>query len=123
MKKYMISIVAGIGVVMALAVGVVYVLSHGHTSTDNIHVSSVSVSSSTVSFTGGFAGSAMWYNGYTATYKDGSLYLDIQVSSIQLPGLAGDPFTVSIPNTYGDIKQIYLRGQSAEGDKQIWPQN
>ena len=119
MKKYLIGIV----VVIVLAVGVIYVLSHGHTSTSNIHVSSVSVSSSTVSFTGGFAGSAMWYNGYTATYTDGSLYLDIQVSSIQLPGMAGDPFTVSIPNTYGNIKQIYLRGQGAEGDKQIWPIN
>ena len=110
-----------VGVVAVLGVGAVYVLSHGATSPANVRVSSVQVTDSTISVEGEFMGSAQWYNGYAASYKDGVLYVKLQVSSIPLPWLKGDPFTISIPNTYGSIEQMYLQGSGSEGDKQIWP--
>jgi len=86
-----------------------------------IHFARVRVANSMVVLeNGSFAGSSMWYSGYSTKYNNGVLSVKIQARSIKFPGATNDPFTISIPNTYGDIHKIRLSGGSNFQDRVIW---
>lgn len=122
-KNMIIGVVVFVCILIVIALAGLYGLTHGRMSTNVVTFSYVAVSTSTIELKGGtfFTGFG-WYNGYKADYKDGVLYVDLVVSMIHRPGMQGTPFSISIPNTYGTINRIYLRGHGSEGDKLIWQQ-
>jgi hypothetical protein len=67
-----------------------------------------------------FVGSAVWYGGYSANYKDGVLSIKVRARSIKIPGSTGGPFTITISNTYGEISEVRLSGGDPLNDKVIW---
>lgn len=91
-------------------------------SIDGLGFNEVTVSDTSIDMRGGyFAASAIWYAGYEAEYRDEALYVKIIVSNRERQ-YQGDPFSVSIPNTYGTIKAVYLEGY--QGDtRMIWPKD
>jgi len=74
-----------------------------------VHFDSVHVTIDEVTLQGGsFAGGVLWYQGYTTSYQNGIFSVTILASSLRLTGLQDDPGTISIPNTFGEIKEVDL---------------
>lgn len=116
-------ILIGIGIALAVVVtGLVAYLYAGYVvNPDVVHFAHVSEMPQAILLEGGtFAGSAMWYSGYSATYQDGVLTVTIRARSVPLPGSMDDPFTVSIPNTYGSVREVRVSGGDGFTDKVIW---
>lgn len=111
-----------VGIVVIIAGLFVYALAHGAALPSGIHVRDISVTDNQITIQADFAGnSSLMYNGYKAVYRNEILYVSIVTSLLHSWSISGDPFTVIIPNTYGTIKSVYLKGVDPEGDKLIWP--
>lgn len=68
----------------------------------------------------GFPGSHIWYRDRIVKYSDKALYVTVIASWLDVPGTKGDPFTISIPNTYGEIHAIYLQGRDHSDLRLLW---
>lgn len=66
--------------------------------------------------------SAACYWGYKVDYhsQDSSLYIRIKSKIIPLPGVSSKGFNLSIPNTYVNIKKIYLEDSITLKYLPIW---
>ncbi len=117
--KYMWGIVIAILLIVIIALAV-YIRSYT-ANPSMIHFANVTVSSEMITLrNGSFAGSSMWYSGYSAQYQSGVLSIEIHARSVKIFGSADDPFTVSIPNTYGDIQQVQLSDGEGSNKLTIW---
>lgn len=105
--------------VVLVGVGVFwYSLTHSKALPGSIVIKSAEVTDDATSLSGYFSGSAMYYNGYSTQYRDGTLYVSLIVSTLTTD--AGGEFAISEPNTHGEIKAVYLAGHGVEADKLIW---
>lgn len=65
--------------------------------------------------------SGMWYAGYRATYADGVLTVILYAHGpIRFPSDQDDAFSVEIPNSYGDVRQVRIGGGSEGATKIVW---
>ncbi len=83
----------------------------------------VTVSYEKIVMQGDFFGSATLYAGYRVQNRDGDLYVTIRGTILQflsVPPTDLYGISVVIPNTYGDIKSIYLQGPSLDDRLLIW---
>jgi hypothetical protein len=122
MKKIMLYILA---IIIFLIVGVggfvIFNITHFTVSPSVIAIRSVDVSPKAISVSGDFMASAIWSVGYKTQYSDQNLYIRIIGSSINYSHLNGG-INLSVPNTYGNIKAVYMVG-GPEGGVMIWPDN
>lgn len=87
---------------------------------NSVNFSIITVTPQTITLHGGsLAGSAVWYGGYRSKYQDGLLTVSVLGKPIKLPGSKSDPFTITIPNKYGDVRMIELSG-GKDNFKIIW---
>jgi|GEM_PF-2583541 len=124
MKKFSPVALIVIAVVMIIGlVGgfIIFNIVHFVVNPSSIGIRSVDVSPKVISISGGFASSATWSAGYKTQYSNGSLYIKIIGSGINYSDLNGD-ISLSIPNTYNEIKAVYLVG-APESEVMIWPTN
>ena len=106
--------------VVAIVVGFGYYAARGEISpTSLIAVLNTNATSEKIDISGTYMASAMWYKGYEVEYGNGALYIKIRGSSIHTPGTYGE-FTISLPNTYGNVNSIYLQGASHDDVKLVW---
>lgn len=81
-------------------------------------VQSVDVSENSIVLHVSSTASAGLFSGYRATYDGDALYVSFM--PIVVNGGSG---VFTIPNTYGKIDAVYLRGTPGEPDRLIWPHN
>lgn len=106
----------------ALAGLAVYVLTRRTADPGTVYISQVNVTPETIELKKlSFVESAVWYVGYSTHYDNGVLTIKIyERGPIRFPGDQYDGFTLSIPNTYGNIHEIHLSGGGNFSDKVIW---
>lgn len=87
-----------------------------------VYVYEIKVTDQTVTLQNvSFAASAIWYVGYSAQYDNGVLSVKIYGRApIRFPGDRYNGFTISIPNTYKNLREVRLSGGGDFNDKVIW---
>ena len=114
-----------IGIIAAVVILVViYYLFRGTTESPHwIGIMNQDISDKEISLQGTFAESAKAYRGYSVHYNTEILYIKIRSSiAIDIPPFlsrSGD-FNITIPNKFGEIKEIYLEGNNPSENKLIW---
>ncbi len=94
----------------------------------SIAIVDINVSDSKIDLKGMFSFSGpLSYKGYTAEYKNEALYIKIKGGLILFPpSPSSDPglapvINISMKNTYGNVKKIYLQGDSVSDNILIYP--
>ncbi|MDD5527968.1 MAG: hypothetical protein PHO56_03285 [Patescibacteria group bacterium] len=122
MKKIMLYILI---IIIFLVVGVggfvIFNMTHFTVSPSIVAIRTVDVSPKTINISGDFMASAVWQSGYKTQYSEDNLYIRIIGSNINYYHLNGG-VSLSIPNTYQNIKAVYLVG-GEDGGIIIWPDN
>ncbi|HTX87163.1 MAG TPA: hypothetical protein VMC41_03840 [Candidatus Nanoarchaeia archaeon] len=122
MKKIMLYIlIIVIFFVVVAGSFAIFNMVHFTVSPNIVAIRSVDVSPKAINISGDFVASAVWLAGYKTQYSDDNLYIRIIGSSINYYHLNGG-VNLSIPNTYGNIKAVYIVG-GADGGVMIWPDN
>lgn len=118
------SIVVGVAGVLAVivVVGAIIVSLGSSVDPHTLLVQSVHTTTDAITIQLTPTASAIQFRNYTVEAKDGALYVTIVGSYTSLFAKEW-PGTISIPNTYGTLSAIYLKGQGHEEDVMIWPEN
>lgn len=118
MKKILIALFVTLGIAIVAALICFWEVTHGTFSAASVVASGISVSSSTISFSVVSESSALGYTGYSVQQKGTSLYIALHSTLFDTPFSRVRAFDTSIPNQYGHIDRIYLRGGGI--DSLIW---
>ena len=115
-------IVKIVGIIMLgiIIIGlVILMLSKSTVRPSNVFVKDVDASDNKVTLKGTFMDSAIKYKGYTAEYKNEELYIKIKGGLISFSKTK--EINISIANSYGKIKGVYLQDDTPSGNILIWP--
>lgn len=121
--KYIILVTVGavLGVLVLLIAGL-YVFTRQSIYPSAVMVESIEVTPQTITFKNvSQSNSGMWYAGYKKTYTDGVLTVVLYAHGpIRFPGDQYDGFSIEIPNSYGDIREIRIGGGPQGTEKTVW---
>lgn len=113
-----------LGLLLVLGAGaIMYVFwssTHITFNPQTVSFTSVSVTKEHIKISGSSASSAIGYTGYEVESNNGVLYFTIKGSLQDTPFSRIRPFDISMPNTYGNITAIYIRGANPSEDKLVW---
>lgn len=114
-------LVIGIVIAVIIILGVGIVLSKSTVNPKTIAVMDVTATDSKIDLKGSFTNSSLQYKGYTAEYKNEILYISIKGGLVSFS--KPKDMNISMENTYGKIKEIYLQGDTASDNVLIYPRD
>src|SRR4051812_5246260 len=105
MGKKMYIVLVGI-ILVALGVYVWTYMLHFALYPSSVAIQKVQVTKEQVTVDANLNGSALFFAGYSAEYKDDALYLILRATNFKSLG-SYPPAIITIPNTFGTINAIY----------------
>ncbi|GGD77184.1 hypothetical protein GCM10010911_39010 [Paenibacillus nasutitermitis] len=118
MKKYML-----IGAILLLLIvigGGAYISRSKIMNPDNIHVREITVTEKDFTFKGDFMDAVSQYKGYKLEYDHQILYLQIK-GGIFPPSKSRGSIDISVPNSFGEIREVQLQAGGSGANKTVWP--
>lgn len=117
LKKIILGIIIVIVIIVGSIISVFY--SQSLINPNSLGVANVTVNNNKIAFRIDNFGSALGLVKYTTEYKNEVLYIKVYGALKSL----SKPFNnISIDNTYGKIKEIYLQGNTPVEKKLIYPE-
>lgn len=86
----------------------------------NILVDDVNVTNDLITFKGNLASSGDQVNGHEVVYQNETLYIKIKSSLVSFQKRSSK-IDISLDNNYGEIKEVYLQGDTTANKLLIWP--
>jgi len=118
MKKY---IITGTALLLLIVIGGgIYVSRAKIMNPDNIYVREIAVTEKEFIFKGDFMDAISLYKGYELEYNNQILYLQIK-GGIFPPSKSGGRIEITVPNSYGEIKEVQLQAGGSGSNKTVWP--
>ena len=120
MKKMFIATLLIVGLILVGIAVFIFMMSNVTIASSTMSVRSIEVSDRAIDLKLDFSASGLQYKGFVTEYRDDSLF--IKINGTYIGFFASDPSSgISIPNSYGEIKAIYLSdGADEKNSRRIW---